>query len=98
MPVAKPVSTIPPVAHDVRVSGESRRAQTTSIRPDSDRSLDDYDPEADVVAPMSIRTSVMQLLWICGDCGEHYPRARTCPERCDSCGAPQRHFYAPIED
>ena len=103
MPVAKTVSTFPPSpsagsVSSIRVSGEFPRASSPTLRPDAERSLDDYDPEADLVAPMSIRTSVMQLLWICGDCGEHYSRAQTCPVQCDACGAPQQHFYAPIED
>ena len=67
-------------------------------RDDADRSLDEYDPAEDVVAPISIRPSMMQLLWICGDCGEHYPRAQACPEQCEACGAPKQHFYAPLED
>jgi rubrerythrin len=61
-------------------------------------SLDGYRPDRDVVAPISVRPNAMELLWICGDCGEHYPRARECPEECSSCGAPKQHFYAPIED
>ncbi len=61
-------------------------------------SLDGYRPDRDVVAPISVRPNAMELLWICGDCGEHYPRARECPEECASCGAPKQHFYAPIED
>jgi hypothetical protein len=61
-------------------------------------SVDGYDPSHDVVAPISVRPNAMELLWVCGDCGEHYPRARECPESCRACGAPKEHFYAPIED
>lgn len=60
--------------------------------------LDNYDPGADLVAPISIRSSHMELLWICGDCGEHYARVQECPEECGSCGAPKQHFFAPLED
>ena len=66
--------------------------------PVAERSMDAYDPETDVVAPISVRTSFMELLWVCGDCGEHYPRAQTCPEQCTSCGGPKQNFYAPTED
>ena len=66
--------------------------------PVAERSMDTYDPETDVVPPISVRTSFMELLWICGDCGEHYPRAQTCPEQCTSCGGPKQNFYAPTED
>lgn len=61
-------------------------------------SLDGYRPDRDVVAPISVRPNAMELLWVCGDCGQHYPRARECPEECTECGAPKQHFYAPIED
>lgn len=61
-------------------------------------SLDGYRPERDVVAPISVRPNGMELLWVCGDCGQQYPRARACPEVCVACGAPKQHFYAPIED
>jgi rubrerythrin len=61
-------------------------------------SLDGYRPDRDVVAPISVRPNAMELLWVCGDCGQHYPRARECPEQCSECGAPKQHFYAPIED
>jgi hypothetical protein len=61
-------------------------------------SLDGYRPDRDIVAPISVRPNAMELLWVCGDCGEHYPRARECPETCTACGAPKQHFYAPIED
>jgi len=61
-------------------------------------SLDGYRPDRDVVAPISVRPNAMELLWVCGDCGQHYPRARECPEQCTECGAPRQHFYAPIED
>ena len=59
---------------------------------------DHYDPESDVVAPLSLRASHTQLLWVCGDCGHHYPRAQACPDSCSACGAPREHFYAPVED
>jgi rubrerythrin len=61
-------------------------------------SLDGYRPGRDVVAPISVRPVGMELLWVCGDCGEHYPRSREAPDRCTACGAPKQHFYAPIED
>ena len=67
-------------------------------RPSFSCSLDGYRPDIDVVAPISVRPNAMELLWVCGDCGEHYPRARQCPEKCNSCGAPKQNFYAPIED
>jgi rubrerythrin len=67
-------------------------------RPSFSCSLDGYRPDVDVVAPISVRPNAMELLWVCGDCGEHYPRARECPEQCRSCGAPRQNFYAPIED
>ena len=70
----------------------------TAPRGDDDRSLDAYDPEEDIVAPLSVRASFMELLWICGDCGEHYPRAQACPDGCSGCGAPRQHFYAHVED
>lgn len=66
----------------------------TSLSP----SLDGYRPDRDVVAPISVRPNAMELLWVCGDCGQHYPRARECPDACSECGAPRQHFYAPIED
>ena len=66
----------------------------TSMSP----SLDGYRPDRDVVAPISVRPNAMELLWVCGDCGQHYPRARECPDTCSECGAPRQHFYAPIED
>ena len=58
---------------------------------------DGYDPETELIPPISLRASIMELLWVCGDCGEHYPRAQSCPDRCN-CGAPRQHFYAPTED
>jgi rubrerythrin len=61
-------------------------------------SLDGYRPGRDVVAPISVRPNAMELLWVCGDCGQHYPRSVECPEECSCCGAPKQHFYAPIED
>jgi rubrerythrin len=69
-----------------------------SVRGDANRSLDDYDPQEDTIPPLSVRSSFMELLWICGDCGEHYPRAQACPESCDACGAPKQNFYAHVED
>jgi hypothetical protein len=77
---------------------EGLRTPMSSDRPSEPHSLDDYDPDVDVVAPLSLRCAVMQLLWVCGDCGEHYVRAQECPTKCDACGAPREHFYAPIED
>lgn len=60
---------------------------------------DDYDADHDVVAPLPLRTTVMQLVWVCGDCGEHYPRhVGGSPRRCDACGAPREHFFSPTED
>lgn len=70
----------------------------TVERADADRSLDDYDPQEDTIPPLSVRSSFMELLWICGDCGEHYPRAQACPEACGACGAPKQNFYAHVED
>jgi hypothetical protein len=64
----------------------------------TDAPTDCYDPESDVVAPLSLRASHTQLLWVCGDCGHHYPRSQGCPDGCDACGAPREHFYAPVED
>jgi hypothetical protein len=57
-----------------------------------------YEPDKESIPPISMRASCMELLWVCGDCGEHYPRASACPEQCASCGAPKQSFYAPIED
>lgn len=76
--------------------GEDRIS--TPARPSVSNSLDGYRPDRDVVAPISVRPNGMELLWVCGDCGEHYPRAQQCPESCSCCGAPKQHFYAPIED
>ncbi|GAC1534127.1 MAG: hypothetical protein NVS3B10_28020 [Polyangiales bacterium] len=67
-------------------------------RPSFSNSLDGYRPEIDVVAPISVRPNGMELLWVCGDCGEHYPRQQQAPESCNACGAPRQNFYAPIED
>ena len=64
----------------------------------SQTTLDAYKPGRDAVAPISVRTTAMELLWVCGDCGEHYPRSVTPPERCGHCGAPREHFYSPVED
>jgi len=85
-------------------SREERRSRSSIVngddpdRPSFSCSLDGYRPDVDVVAPISVRPNAMELLWVCGDCGEHYPRARQCPEQCKSCGAPKQNFYAPIED
>lgn len=78
---------------DVATSRFSMPARTSFAN-----SLDGYRPDRDVVAPISVRPNAMELLWVCGDCGQHYPRARECPEECKACGAPRQHFYAPIED
>ncbi len=75
-----------------------RSGTFVASRDDADRSLDDYDPQEDTVPPLSVRSSHMELLWICGDCGEHYPRAQECPDECGSCGAPKQNFYAHVED
>lgn len=77
---------------------QSSRYSLPPGRPSLSTSLDGYRPDRDVVAPISVRPNAMELLWICGDCGEHYARARECPEKCTACGAPKQHFYAPIED
>lgn len=71
---------------------------STPARNSLSNSLDGYRPDRDVTAPISVRPNAMELLWVCGDCGQHYPRARECPEKCTACGAPKQHFYAPIED
>ncbi len=78
---------------DVATSRFSMPARTSFAN-----SLDGYRPDRDVVAPISVRPNAMELLWVCGDCGQHYQRARECPEECNACGAPRQHFYAPIED
>lgn len=67
-------------------------------RPSLSPSLDGYRPDSDVVAPISVRPNAMELLWVCGDCGQHYPRQMEPPEACSACGAPKQNFYAPIED
>jgi len=64
----------------------------------SSEDADHYDPESGSIPPLSMRASHTQLLWVCGDCGHHYPRAQACPDGCSACGAPKEHFYAPIED
>lgn len=74
------------------------RSGTFATRGDADRSLDAYDPQEDTIPPLSVRSSFMELLWICGDCGEHYPRAQACPNECGACGAPKQNFYAHVED
>ncbi len=74
------------------------RADEQGDRTSLSNSLDGYRPDRDITAPISVRPNAMELLWVCGDCGQHYPRARQCPERCTVCGAPKQHFYAPIED
>ena len=91
------------------VAGSDRRSESRTsdvaigrfsmpARDSLSNSLDGYRPDRDVVAPISVRPNAMELLWVCGDCGQHYPRARECPEECNGCGAPKQHFYAPIED
>lgn len=55
------------------------------------------DAESDVV-PASLRSTLMRLVWVCGDCGEHYTRRGGCPSLCRACGAPRENFYAPVED
>jgi rubrerythrin len=60
--------------------------------------LDAYKPGRDAVCPISVRASAMELLWVCGDCGEHYPRSLNPPETCPNCSAPREHFYSPVED
>jgi rubrerythrin len=64
----------------------------------SQTTLDAYKPGRDAVAPISVRATAMELLWVCGDCGEHYPRSVTPPEKCPNCDAPREHFYSPVED
>lgn len=54
---------------------------------------DDY-----VISHPSIRAIATVLLWVCGDCGAHYPRSANPPELCNECGAPKEHFLAPVED
>jgi len=61
-------------------------------------SLDGYRPGTDAVAPISVRPNAMELIWVCGDCGAHYPRRQEAPEKCAECGAPKTNFYSPIED
>lgn len=91
--VAPPPECTRPSTTDIATSRFSMPA-----RDSISNTLDGYRPDRDVVAPISVRPNAMELLWICGDCGEHYPRARECPEECSACGAPKQHFYAPIED
>ena len=55
-------------------------------------------PGVEEIAPISIRAFAMQILWVCGSCGEHYPHAAGCPEQCRSCGAIKQFFYSPTED
>ena len=66
------------------------------LHPDDPRS--DEPASTGRVTPLSLRTTAMQLVWVCGDCGAHYPRTDECPERCTHCGAPRQHFYLPVED
>ncbi|GAC1352127.1 MAG: hypothetical protein NVSMB1_11900 [Polyangiales bacterium] len=56
------------------------------------------DEEVGEIIPISQRASMMELLWVCGDCGAHYPHTKECPQSCASCGAPKQNFFAPIED
>jgi hypothetical protein len=90
--------SLPRMSPNDRTTPLRRSKSGVGARPSISNSLDGYRPDQDIVAPISVRPNGMELLWICGDCGEHYPRARSCPERCDACGAPKQHFYAPIED
>lgn len=83
---------------DGRESAPPARTSIPGARNSLANVLDAYRPERDVVAPISVRPNAMELLWVCGDCGQHYPRARECPEVCTACGAPKQHFYAPVED
>lgn len=46
----------------------------------------------------TLRSTLMRLVWVCGDCGEHYARHGGCPAVCKGCGAPRENFYAPVED
>jgi hypothetical protein len=39
-----------------------------------------------------------ELLWVCLECRQHYPRSELPPERCNGCGASRTAFYAHIED
>ncbi|GAC1351206.1 MAG: hypothetical protein NVSMB1_01990 [Polyangiales bacterium] len=98
--VAKLGGFASPDSADGRQSVAPNHADRPSVagRRSEANALDGYRPERDVVAPISVRPNAMELLWVCGDCGEHYPRARLCPEQCDACGAPKQHFYAPLED
>jgi len=47
---------------------------------------------------ISVRTVAMELLWVCGDCHEHYPRSVNPPATCRNCNAPRENFYSPVED
>lgn len=55
------------------------------------------DADADVL-PASLRCTLLRLVWVCGDCGEHYTRRAGCPLLCRTCGAPRENFFAPVED
>ena len=78
---------------------QSVKQLLVAYRSETDKLVFHYiDPDRDVTAPISVRPNAMELLWVCGDCGQHYPRARECPDKCTECGAPKQHFYAPIED
>ena len=64
----------------------------------SQTTLDAYKPGRDAVAPISVRATAMELLWVCGDCGAHFPRSVTPPAKCESCDAPRENFFSPVED
>ena len=77
------------------VAGPSHPALKQQV---SQTTLDAYKPGRDAVAPISVRATAMELLWVCGDCGEHCPRSVTPPEKCINCDAPREHFFSPVED
>jgi rubrerythrin len=43
-------------------------------------------------------TESTELMWRCGKCGELIHRKEGLPEKCPSCGAPQREFALVEED
>ena len=96
------MGALKPAERDLETTGEPTRRdsgiRTAMGRVANDLFDDELPDEEELVAPISIRTFLSQLLWVCGDCGEHYPRSFGCPLRCTSCGAPRQHMYAPIED
>ncbi|GAC1577629.1 MAG: hypothetical protein NVS3B20_08930 [Polyangiales bacterium] len=91
------LSGVAPPTHANSLPPESTTS-TPSAPPEAATTLDAYNPGSDTVAPMSVRTTAMELLWICGDCGEHYPRSLNPPHLCQNCGGPKEHFFSPIED